>query len=805
MKRKYNSTCSGDRLNRIAFPLGGIGAGMVCLEGTGALSHVSVRNKPDVFNEPCIFSTLEVQDAVPRVLEGPVPGWKIFGKPGTGNGAGGTSYGFPRFDHASFSARFPFATVSLKDQRMPLSAEVTGWSPFIPGDADNSSLPVAALEYSFINNSGRRLDAVYSFNARNFMTTDAKTAVVDGVENGFMLHQPPPDGKPWERGSFCAALLGDKANVKPWFKGSWFNPMVMTWKRIEDNSWRNCPDLEAACDAPGGSIYLPFTLEPGGRKTVRLLLSWYVPETDIRIGGKPAEPCGSACACKAADPEKETHKPWYSARFPDARSVLKYWTDNCERLRAESSGFSDCFYDTTLPPEVIEAVAANLTILKSPTVLRQADGRLWCFEGCCDGSGCCHGSCTHVWNYAQALPHLFPDLERSLRQTEFNECQDERGHQTFRAFLPIRPTDHNGHAAADGQLGGIMKVHRDWRISGDTNWLRALWPRVKKSLDYCIETWDPAHKGLLVEPHHNTFDIEFWGPDGMCNGFYLGALKAAAIMGKVLGEDVLLYEKLLKAGRKAMEDRLFNGEYFHQLIQWEGLRAQNDVGKSPDLSTEERGIEKEGPKFQYGTGCLSECVVGAWMANVCGLGDILSRGKVRRSLQAIYRYNFKKDLSDHANPQRPAFALGHEGGLLICTWPRGGRLSLPFPYTNEVFTGSEYHVATHLIMEGMVNKGLEIVRTARDRYDGRIRNPFNEYECGHWYARAMSSYGLLQGLTGVRYDALEKILHIKPALKGDFRSFLCTATGYGTVGLKAGKPFVEVKKGSIDVVRIVMD
>ena len=106
------------------------------------------------------------------------------------------------------------------------------------------------------------------------------------------------------------------------------------------------------------------------------------------------------------------------------------------------------------------------------------------------------------------------------------------------------------------------------------------------------------------------------------------------------------------------------------------------------------------------------------------------------------------------------------------------------------------------MMKGMVKEGLEIVRTCRDRYDGRIRNPFNEYECGHWYARAMSSYALLQGLTGARYDAVDEVLYLKPSIKGDFRSFLCTATGYGTVGVKNGKPFIEVKQGKIPIKRI---
>jgi hypothetical protein len=454
-------------------------------------------------------------------------------------------------------------------------------------------------------------------------------------------------------------------------------------------------------------------------------------------------------------------------------------------------------------------VAANLTILKSPTVLRQRDGKLWAWEGCFDSAGCCPGSCTHVWNYAQALPHLFPDLERSLRETEFGPSQDGLGHQVFRAAIPIRPVVHDFHAAADGQLGGIMKAHREWRISGDTAWLRRIWPAVRQSLAYCIETWDPDHRGVLVEPHHNTYDIEFWGPDGMCTSFYLGALKAAAAMAHAVGDDASIYEDLLAKGRAFMETELWDSEYFIQQIAWEGLRAPSPMDAQSfhtQYSSEARSLlEREGPKYQYGRGCLSDGVLGAWIAACCGVDAVLDQDKVASHVLAVHRHNFKHDLAGHANPQRPTYALGHEAGLLLCTWPKGGELTLPFVYSNEVWTGIEYQVASHLMMTGHAAEGLEIVRAVRDRYDGRVRNPFDEYECGHWYARAMASYGLLQGLTGARYDALEKMLYLRPSVPGDFRSFLSTATGYGTVGVRDGQPFVEVKRGTIAYERLIYE
>ena len=972
----YNGSYAGEYLNRVAFPIGGIGAGMFCLEGTGAISHVSFRHKMQRFNEPCSFAAVCVKQPggnVARLLEGPVPGWKIFGQPNTGNGAAGTSYGLPRFRTATFLARFPFATVTLSDPAIPLEVELTGWSPFIPGQADNSSLPVGALEYHFKNPTDTTIEAIFSYNTKNFMTAGSEGNTIKPLKGGFMLWQKGTDEHPEYEGGFAAYVDDERVVVDHcWFRGGWWDALTLAWRNIQEGRLVDNPPQTDSC--PGASLYLPLRIEPGDEQTVRLLIAWYVPRTNLRLG-QDAEPAvagpafangpapgtaprqqtvsgyvgqklvntyypgsddmigtltspeftlsrkyihllvgggdhpGKTCvdllvegevklsaagrndekldlvtwdvspwrgskAClrivdnqtgpwghinvdhiimtdqqldqaaaakTAADndsaviliadfegddfgdwiaegPAESTPKtccsqyyaPWYSGRFADLNELTEFWRKNADSLRRDSAIFRDTFYDTTLPGEVIEAVAANLTILKSPTVLRQLDGRLWCFEGCSDNWGCCHGSCTHVWNYAQAIPHLFPDLERTLRETEFNECQDERGHQTFRACLPIRPVAHTFHAAADGQLGGIMKVYREWRISGDNAWMKALWPKVKKSLDYCITTWDPRGRGVLEEPHHNTYDIEYWGPDGHCSSFYLGALAATVEMGQYLDDDVARYQTLLDHGRKYLENQLFNGEYFFQKIQTERLGAEF---KPLDASANGSGYEDiiealntQGPKYQYGSGCLSDGVLGFWIARVCGIErDLVDREKIRKNLDAIYRYNLKHDLSSHANPQRPSYAMGAEGGLLLCTWPQGGALSIPFVYSDEVWTGIEYQVASHLMLAGMIEQGLDIVRVCRDRYDGRVRNPFNEYECGHWYARAMSSYGLLQGLTGIRYDAVEQTLYFDSRLGDDYRSFLATGTGFGSVGLSGGQPFLDVKMGNIEIKNIVLD
>lgn len=810
-QREYNGPYSGDSLNRVAFPIGGIGAGMFCLEGTGAISHMSVRHHMDFFNEPPVFAAVCVKGKqnVARVLEGPVPGWKYFGGVNTGRGSKGRSYGFPRFAEASFTARFPFGAIDLADDDIPLNVKVTGWSPFIPGDPDSACLPVGAIEYHFSNPTRKTVDAIFSFNTQNFMSILPRSGTVLPIKNGFVLDQRGTKEEPHNEGSF-AVFTDDKDTVVDhcWFRGSWRDSVTLVWRNIEEALLMDNPPMKGY--SPGASLFVPFKLRAGQEKTLRLKFAWYVPKTGMRLGADPAKPteCGKNCGGEdCSDPGD--YVPWYVGRFSDIKDVAKYWSGHYDELRKKSELFSKTFYDTTLPDEVVEAVAANLTILKSPTVLRQADGRLWGFEGCNDETGCCIGSCTHVWNYAQAVPHLFPSLERSLRETEYSISQDKRGHQTFRAPLPIRHPAHTRHAASDGQLGGIMKVYREWRISGDTAWLRKLWPKVKQSMSYCIETWDPRHHGLLEEPHHNTYDIEFWGPDGMCTSFYLGALTAAVEMGAALKDDTSLYKNLLREGAANLEKQLYNGEFFYQRIETDGLDAEfkplNTAANGKGYKQVIDHVNEQGPKYQYGTGCISDGVLGFWIAHMCGLdGNIVDQKKIRSNLKAIHKYNLKRDLSDHANPQRPAYAIGSEGGLLLCTWPNGGELAIPFVYSDEVWTGIEYQVASHLMLEGMVDEGLEIVRVCRDRYDGERRNPFNEYECGHWYARALASYGLLQALTGVRYDAVDKTLHIDSQVGRNFRSFLSTEKGFGTVGLKNGKPFAQIKHGSIDIKKVIV-
>jgi uncharacterized protein (DUF608 family) len=821
-------TFSGEKATQVAMPLGGIGAGTVCMNGQGGLQDFAIRSQPatsalpedSTSNSPeAAFGILHIKEGsgVTRLLEGPFPVFKIFDQGLQGNGLRRAGYeGFPRFAKCTFKGEFPFGEAHLSDPAIPIEVKIAGWSPFIPLDDRNSGIPCLLLDYTLHNTSHQSVSYEFSYHLShlapgcNLNQTSSLNTVIPG--KGVFLHNSEKTNSE-SYGSAALTIIGHTPRIKGmWLRSPrWtFDALSALWREVSSGKFTTNEGSNAidTSGRNGASILLEGTLTPGESHTYPILIAWYFPNSYFQAGVRePISGIEGAPGCRSfPDGKPPLWRPYYVTQWKDARDVASYVESNYTTLRLRTIQFKEALFASTLPSYVLDAVSANLGILKSPTVLRLEDGQIWGWEGCFPDKGSCPGSCTHVWNYAQAFPHLYPQLERTQRSLELVRSMDERGHVNFRSALPEGPTSHNDPAAADGQLGGIMKLHRDWQISADTEWMRGLYPLAKRSLDYCISTWDPDHKGGLFEPHLNTYDIELWGPDGMCTSIYLGALSAMAVMAEALGKsaDAEFYSTLAKRSAQFMDECLFNGEYYEQKVQYQNLRDTSFgqlIADANDNSSEmQKLLKREGPKHQYGAGCLSDGIVGVWMADAYGIQTPLARRNVRSSLQSIFKHNFKTDLSQHANAQRPGYALGHEPGLLLCSWPRGGRPTLPFIYCDEVWTGIEYQVAAHLIQEGLVNEGLTIVQALRSRYDGRTRNPWNEYEAGNWYARAMASYALVPALSGFRYSAVERTLWFGPRLNvRPFASFFSTASGFGTIALDEHAVSIKVIEGELPV------
>lgn len=498
------------------------------------------------------------------------------------------------------------------------------------------------------------------------------------------------------------------------------------------------------------------------------------------------------------------HPDWvgnfYCNTYKNAWDVIEKTVPRLAALEKDTVAFVRDFCASDLPDVVKEAALFNISTLRSQTTFRIPEGHLFGWEGCDDAAGCCHGSCTHVWNYENAIPFLFGDLSRSMREVEFAHATDEQGMMCFRVNLPLDRAKEWKHAAADGQMGCLMRLYRDWKICGDEEFLRALWPHARRALEFCWIPggWDGDRDGVMEGCQHNTMDVEYYGPNPQMELWYLGALRACEEMAAYLGESEFAQQcrELFLKGRAWTDANLFNGEYYEHHYQ---------PPEHPEAVAECLKVGMGSSKdFQLGSGCLVDQLVGQYMAHAAGLGYLLRPKNIQKTLKSIKKYNFLKSFYNHFNHMR-SYVLNDESALLMASYPRGERPKYPFPYFTEVMTGFEYTAAVGMLQEGLLKDGLECITAIRNRYDGVRRSPFDEAECGHHYSRTMASWAAVLSLTGFHYSGVERLLKITDRAGTYFWSH---GEGWGRIVVSRRDKKLSVKlsvtRGSIALRRVLV-
>jgi len=816
-------------LARIALPLGGIGTGTVSLGGRGDLRDWEVVNRPAKGFRPVLgrggapFFALWTKPtggaAATRALEGPLELEDYEGASGSPT----PNHGLPRFRKCSFAAAYPFGQVFLSDPDVPVDVRIEAFNPLVPADAEASGIPAAVLRFVLTNRTTKTITAAVCGNLPNFIGADGSNPGVDGFPrekdhsrgpkanrnefrrsgrlSGLFMHSDgvPSAAEQWGTLALVALSARTATYRTGWAQLSWGDSLLDYWDDFSEDGELHERE-SAGSDSPVGSLAAKVRIPARATRAVTFLLTWHFPHR-MTWTPKPVESTGcDGGAC--ADPNRIGN--YYTTQYTDAWDVVEQVAPRLPKLEAATVEFVRAFCDSDLPPVVKEAALFNLANLRSQTCFRTEDGRFYGFEGCHNTAGCCPGSCTHVWNYEQAVAFLFGDLAKSMREVEFAYATADSGLMSFRVNLPLDRAQESAKAAADGQMGCLMKLHRDWQLSGDDALLRTLWPKARKALEFCwIEGgWDADRDGVMEGCQHNTMDVEYFGPNPQMGGWYLGALRAAEEMARYLGEGNFADEcrRLFDCGSRWMDANLFNGEYYeHEIRPPAGAEAI-----APGLLLGMGAGDLSAPDLQLGAGCLVDQLVGQFQAHVCGLGYLLDRTNVRKTLRAIMAHNFRQGFHDHFNHLR-SYVLGDESALLMATYPRGRRPKRPFPYFNEVMTGFEYAAAVHMLYEGQTANGLRCLEAIRARYDGRKRSPFDEAECGHHYARAMASWAAVPALTGFRYSGVEQSMEFA-AQEGTH--FWSTGYAWGTCRqkrLKNGvKVELQVRHGTLKLQRLAL-
>ena len=792
----------------LAVPLGGIGTGNVALCADGSLRQWQLHNSGNHAGDlPFSFFALRTTRIEPpldlvRILQAaPIPA--------STKTPLVTDDVAPRWMHellaeqggvrrTTSSGTYPFVRLRYLDDELPVDVELEAFTPLVPLDVETSSLPVAMFTFR-ISNPGpiwvrgllgaavqnavgwdgiSPIDGVaaagYGGNTNRVLREGDWTAVV--LENGSLAPDDPRQGQmvlaaddartavfpQWRRPEEFIAFLRAKALAE--------GRARLELDRHTADPQRNAPEAFTG-PSPAGSTWntalaVRFDLQPGEERVVRVLLSWSFPNRIVNF-----EQFGPD------RPEWGSSRFWLGNRYTtmhgNAEAVHRRVAHEWDELRAATSAWPETLDESSLDADAVQHLATQLSLIRSPTCFQTADGRFFGFEGVLGASttmwsgpfgGSCPLNCTHVWNYEQALAKAFPELERSMRETELDVMQAPNGSIPHRVIVPLylrqlwdEPIGGPVEPALDGMLGTVLKTYREVRNGAGLDWLRTYWPRILKLLNHVEANWMRDETGMLSGVQPSTHDIDLCGHNPFMGTLWLAALRAAEESARLIDDDASVgrFRELFERASPAYDEALFDGEYYVQRL------APGDP-----------------VEFQWLDGCLSDQLIGQWWAHALDLGHLLPAEHVRSALRAIVRHNFRVGFRDFDHPYR-VFADEDDSGLLLCTWPRGGRPEVPTRYADEVWTGVEYQVAAHCLWEGLEEEGLQILRAVWQRYDGRRRNPYNEIECGDHYARAMAGWSVLEALAGFRHDHVTASLQLRhPGAAGNAVPFLASE-GFG--------------------------
>ena len=765
-----------EKTKNISFPLGGIGSGSVGLSGNGALIDWEIFNRPNknTYNGYSHFAIKATRGgkSVTKVLQGDT-NENLMGMPdrnatfiGFGFGPHINSMaGYPHFKNTVFNGTFPIASLNFSEDGYPLTVKMTAFNPLIPHDDLNSSIPAAFFEFEVENVTDDEVKCDIAFSLQNTAHSSQNFAFDSNGTKGIFFRNAEKSEDEIGYSDLCIITDNKDATAQEyWYRGGWQDSVTIFWKNFSECDSMPDRTYESFGKYDHGSLVASARLSGKEKTKIRFVLTWNIPNQ-----------YNYWSPCKDENGKDITWKNYYATIFGTSKDSALYAIDRFSELYKKTADFSNAINGSSLPTDAIDAVSANLSVLKSPTVLRLEDGSFWAWEGCHETEGSCEGSCQHVWNYAYALPFLFPRLERTMRENTIKYALTDTGSTKFRVPLPLgRELGNRFRSCVDGQMGEVIKCYREWKISGDNDWLRSHSSAIFKMLEYAwsdqnADAWDADKDGVIEGRQHHTLDMELFGPNSWLEGFYLLALDCAAQMAVALGDGAKAeeYKKLYENGKAWMNENLFNGKYFCQKVDLTDKSITDRFEASENYWNDEVGEIK----YQIADGCIIDQMLADWHAALIGCDSVFDADKKKTALESIYQNNYKGSMREVTNMWRN-FALNDERGTIICSYPEGASVpKIPIPYCEECMTGFEYSLAGLMLQNGYISEGENMVSAVRDRYDGEKRNPWNEIECGSNYARSMASYALMNIYSGFSFDMTKNHIGFSP-IKEDGGSFV---------------------------------
>jgi len=752
-KTCQSSGCCGNShvstaMHRLQVPksgiaLGGIGAGCAELRQDGIFYQwqifnnrpLGVADPPPFDNSTMLFFVIRYQE------EGQEPRLKLLQIEDKETFGGIENYA-PVYIYPWMSGvakiqsrfRFPFACLTFSDPDMPFVVEMEAFSPFIPNDLKHSTMPVIFTDFTIRLTGDRPVDVMLMASFRN----------AAGYETGDKLYKASLGREAWGKtatltctdmdstlssfGQISMASLSPATShylgwghIHPYYEIVLRNPQLPD---IDDTDARNGTDRSTgrrrAMYPCWATLAVSRRLSAGDTLRHSFAYAWNFPN-------------------RHNEPMTAVEGNYYSNFFRTSEQAAVYAALNRGRLKSRSRAFVDGLFATTAERFVLDQINSNLNTFVTSSWLDR-EGHYGILEGMFPDNSCCGVATVDVSVYG-SIPviALFPDLQKSTMRSH-RDMQLENGlvlHSLYKNFDPASMGRSEETDRLDLPAQYVILVMRDYFWTADLDYLKEMWPSVKKAVGYVLNERDrdgdghPDMEGIMSS--YDNFPM--YGTASYIQSQWLCALSAAAEGADILGDSKAEkhYRSLLISGRRLFEERLWNGRYY---------RLYNSpAGEHP--GTDE--------------GCLTDQLAGQWLAGLLGLDPVAAPERMRAAQKSILELSYRPDF-----------------GLRNCSWPRDSYWhdvdrDIWVDQANTCWSGVELAFSSFLLYQGFFREAMDVIRTVDDRYR-EAGLYFNHQECGGHYFRAMSAWAILNGMLGLSRRG--DILSFSPNMpEKDFRVF----------------------------------
>lgn len=675
--------------------------------------------------------------------------------------------------------QFPFVRMKYIDADMPIEVQMEVFNPFIPGDVKNSSLPAMLFSFTIKSKIEKPVTATFVATYRNgagYEFTEKLYTSELKQEKDFVLNNCGAEGISETESSFGTQTLASLAGDTTWRLG-WDHPHphyedllrnsslpnIDTTNPVEGKGGRNVFDRRLGkingIDRSFSSLAVTRNLSKGELFTHQLVYAWNFPNlynsAHTRIEGN-----------------------YYSNFFKNSEEVTRYVIDNFGSLQSRSKQFVDDLFASSLEPEVLNQINGQFNTLVTSSWLTKK-GEFGVLEGMNCTDSCCGINTIDVSMYAtQLIVSLFPELQKESMRIH-RDLQQPNGmvaHSYMKDFTRDGKNAPDITERLDVAMQYCILVMRDFMWTNDRAYLMEMWPSVKKAMDYMLSRdlnsdQMPDMSGIMCS--YDNFPM--YGLASYIHSQWLCALTMCMEGARAMNDKKteIQYAFILEKGKKLLGDKLWNSRYF-RLYHTDQLRYKTHDGTGAEIVAEVPGQDE---------GCLTDQLIGQWVAHMSGLGYFVDPDLVQSALRNILALSFRADT-----------------GLRNCSWPTDTFLhDIPWScwvdQANTPWTGVELAFASFLVYEGMTEEALKVVKSVEQRYR-RAGLYWNHQECGGHYYRAMSAFTLLNAYLGLTIN--QGKLGFDPKLQQNEYRVLFAVNGATAYFYRKGNSCgIEVRSGEL--------